>query len=472
MEISAKQWQDIQDIMERKVMMRITLPVSNGIDENTSGASDGTAGFQNEEKAEKIGSFSGIDIYRIPADKFKTSSINFFFNDSLSRENVTLNALIPAVLRRGCNRYKTFRDIALRLEELYGASFDCGVAKKGECHIIQFYMEFISDKFALEDGSLFEKAFDVLFEIVNEPGLEKGVFKEDYLLQEKDNLKKLIEGRMNDKMQYGVERCFEEMCKDEPYGLYEYGYVEDLEKITSAGLYGQYKKMVENYPLQVYLAGDMDEKKIDRVVKKLSTMKRGPVNKLNCCNVDKKAGQVKTVTEKMDVTQGKLTLGFRTSTASGSQDYYSLIVYNGILGGGIHSKLFQNVREKASLAYYAYSRLDRFKGLMVISSGVDMKNKEKAQEIMLEQLEEIKKGNISEYEYESTMKTIETGVKSLMDSQMQIVDYYLSQEISGTGDSFATMAEKVKKVTIQDVVDISGKIQLDTVYFLTGDREA
>ncbi len=451
-------------------MMRMTLPIKRGMHENMPGTAGAAGGFQNEEKVEKIAAFNGIEVYKIAAGKFKTSSINFFFNDNLSRESVTSNALIPAVLRRGCNQLKTFRDIALRLEELYGASFDCGVAKKGECQIIQFYMEFVSDKFTLEDSSLFESAFDLLFEIVNAPELENGAFREGYLLQEKDNLKKLIESRMNDKMQYGVERCFEEMCREEPYGIYEYGYVSDLENITSGKLYAQYKKMIEEYPLQVFLAGDLDSGKIDRVIKKLSTMARNQVKKLNCCNVEKSVDTVKNITEKMNVTQGKLTLGFRTNTPPGGADYYSLVVFNGILGGGIHSKLFQNVREKASLAYYSYSRLDRFKGLMVISSGIDMKNKDKAQEIMLEQVKEIRKGNISEYEFESTIKTIETGIKSLMDSQMQIVDFYLSQAVANTSDSFATMAEKIKKVTRQDVIDISSKIQLDTVYFLTGEQ--
>ena len=232
-------------------MMQKTLPVYYNVSESIAGRDGMDGGFQNEEKAEKIASFNGIDVYRIAAGKFKTSSINFFFNDNIQRESVTMNALVPAVLRRGSGQFKTFRDIALRLEELYGASFDCGVAKKGECHIIQFYMEFISDKFTLEDTSLFENAFNLLFEIVNDPALENGTFREDYLAQEKDNLKKLIESRMNDKMQYSVERCFEEMCKDEPYGLYEYGYVNDLPNITSKELYAHYKRMTEDYPLQV-----------------------------------------------------------------------------------------------------------------------------------------------------------------------------------------------------------------------------
>ena len=232
------------------------------------------------EQALKIASFNGIDIYSINLGKFKTNSINFFFLDNLNRENVTKNALLPAVLRRGCRKYPTFRDIALRLEELYGASFDCGVTKKGEWHIIQFYMEFLSDNYTSGDSIQFENAFDLLYEIINEPVLEKGVFKEDYLEQEKDNLKKLIESRVNDKMQYSVERCFEETCRNEPYGIYDYGFAADLKSISSEDLYRQYRDMLETYPLQVYLAGDMDEAMIRKVIDLLMGMKRGTVRQL------------------------------------------------------------------------------------------------------------------------------------------------------------------------------------------------
>jgi len=125
------------------------------------------------------------------------------------------------------------------------------------------------------------------------------------------------------------------------------------------------------------------------------------------------------------------------------------------------------VREKAGLAYYVFSRLEKFKGLMVISSGIEIGNRDKAMEIIKNQLEDIKNGNISDYEYEASIKSMETGIKSLKDSQLQVVDFYLSQHIIGTDDGPNDMIEKIKQVTKKDVVDIAGKIQLDTVYFLT-----
>jgi len=173
----------------------------------------------------------------------------------------------------------------------------------------------------------------------------------------------------------------------------------------------------------------------------------------------------------VSVNQGKLCLGFRTNTPPGSKDYYKLLVYNSILGGGLHSKLFQNVREKAGLAYYAFSRLEKFKGLMVVSCGIEIKNKDKALEIIYKQLDEIKNGNISDYEYEASIKSIETGIKSLKDIQLQIVDFYLSQYIAETDDTPDDVIENVKKVTKKDVVDIAERIKLDTVYFLTSKEE-
>lgn len=419
------------------------------------------------EQVEKVISFNGINVYKINQNRFKTNTINIFFHDSLTKENASLNALMPAVLRRGCERFPTLRDIALYLEELYGAVFDCGVAKKGERQIIQFYAEYISDKYTLEDEGLLDKVFSLLLEIITQPVLVNGVFKEDYVTSEKENLKRLIESRVNDKVQYAVERCFEEMCTEEPFGIYDYGSIEDIEKIDSKALYQHYTKALQTMPVDIYFTGDIDNSKIIELSEKLKKLERTNIKNVGIGEIDKDVKEVKIITEKMNVNQGKLTMGFRTYIAPGSKEYYSLMVYSTVLGGGMHSKLFQNVREKASLAYYAFSRLEKFKGLMVISSGIESENKDKAIEIINKQLEDIKKGKISDYEYDSTLKSIETGIKSLKDSQLQMVDFYMSQDLTGQGDNFDTLVEKVKKVTKEDIVKAAKNIKLDTIYFLT-----
>jgi predicted Zn-dependent peptidase len=421
-----------------------------------------------EEKLEKAASFNGIDVFLLPAEKFKTNTINIFFHDNLSRDSAARNALVPAVLRRGCESFPTFQEIALYLEELYGASFDCGIVKKGERQILHFYMEHAADRYTGQEENLFEKAFDLLIEIITRPVLAQGAFKSEYVQQEKENLRKLIESRVNDKMQYAVDKCLEEMCREEPFGVYEYGAVEDLDRIQPGDLYEHYVRLLETLPVSVFITGSVEKRNIDRVIDRLYQLKRGNVKKVDISSVEKEVREVRNVTDSMNVNQGKLSLGFRTNTSSNDRDYFSLVVYNGILGGGVHSKLFQNVREKAGLAYYAASRLEKFKGLMVVYSGIEIVNKDKALEIILKQVEEIKAGNISDYEFESTRKTIESGIKSLKDSQLYMVDFYLSQIVVNMNDTLDTVIEKVKNVTRQDVVNIAAKIKLDTVYFLTG----
>lgn len=419
------------------------------------------------EKAVRISSVNGIEVYRINSVKFKTSSIHFFFQDNLTRESVTLNSLLPAVMRRGSRDYPTLGDISKQLENLYGATFDCGVTKKGERHIIQFYAEFLSKRYIPDGNDSFKASLDLLYDIITRPALENGRFREDYLEQEKDKLRILIEGRVNDKMSYSVDRCLEETCRDEPYGIYDYGFVEDLAGISAEALTNHYKKVLETYPIQVYLAGDISEEDTKDLLDRLSGFKRGSILRLGNGFAKKQPEETRYVTEPMNVTQGKLCIGFRTNTPPDSPDYTALMLYNGVLGGGIHSKLFQNVREKASLAYYSYSRLEKFKGLMVISSGIETQNKDKALEIILRQLEAIKSGEISDHELEATVKSMETGLKSLGDSQLSLVDFYLSQAVAGTNENLSDIGENIKKVTKDQIISSAQNIKLDTVYFLT-----
>jgi len=428
--------------------------------------------IRSEEKPCKISSFNGIDVYLLKTGKFKTNSINIFFIDNLSRENVTKNALIPAVMRRGSSGYPTFRDISIRLEELYGASFDCGVFKLGEYHVVQFYTEFLSGKFVETGRKQFEDASGLLFNIVLEPLMKNGSFYEEYINIEKENLKNLINSRVNDKVKYSLDRCIEEMCKDEPFSLNEYGVLDEIDGITSGELTAHYRKMLSTFPVKVYIAGDIDEDCAKTVVEKLRLIKRDKINEIMKQKIEKEVIAVNEVNEKMNVTQGKLSLGFRTNIPGDSNDYYALMVYNGILGGGTHSKLFANVREKAGLAYYVFSTLEKYKGLMLISSGIEITNKEKAKKIILEQLDDIKKGKITDMEMDSTKKNIVTGLRSMADSQIGIVNFYLGQDLSGTNETFESIIEKVKKVRKEDVVSVASRVVLDTVYFLTSGEGA
>jgi predicted Zn-dependent peptidase len=423
-----------------------------------------------EEKLHRLFETNGISVYNIDSDRFKTNTINIFFHDNLNKDTAILNALFPSVLRRGSKGFPTIKDINLHLEKQYGAVFDCGIVKKGERQIIHFYFEYISDKYTSEGTGNFEKALEFLLDIIYKPVLENGYFKEQYVEQEKTNLKILIEGRTNDKVQYSTERCYELMCQEEPFGIYEYGTVEQVEEITSQNLYDHYRKKVASLPVDIFVTGELGDNDIDFIKEKLTCIERGNIQKLNTGIVHKCVKDVRNFEDAMDVNQGKLCLGFRTHVMPTENDYYALMVFSGVLGGGMHSKLFQNVREKAGLAYYVYAGLEKFKGLMVIGSGIDITQKDKTQEIILKQLDEIRDGNITEYEYDATIKSLETGILSLKDSQLYVVDFYLSQLIAGTHDTMEGVIEKINRVAVDDIIKVANKVQLDTVYFLTSNK--
>ncbi|MGE4283697.1 MAG: M16 family metallopeptidase, partial [Clostridia bacterium] len=231
-------------------------------------------------------------------------------------------------------------------------------------------------------------------------------------------------------------------------------------------LYEYYMSAIYSSPIDIFVVGNMEEKKVVDLVNnafhvELSENIVYPITKV----VDKVNSQNK-VEEEMDVAQGKLSLGFRTKVTPRDKDYYSLVVYNGILGGGPHSKLFNNVREKMSLAYYVFSRLEKFKGLMLISSGIEIQNYEKALDEILKQVEQIRQGDISDYEYESTISSSINSIKSLADNALHMTDYYVSQLVGGTDDSFDELIKKISAVTKEDVVSVAQQIELDTIYFL------
>ncbi|MGB9809380.1 MAG: M16 family metallopeptidase, partial [Caldanaerobacter sp.] len=252
----------------------------------------------------------------------------------------------------------------------------------------------------------------------------------------------------------------------------ELGKKEDLDLINEKNLFEYYKRCLDALPIDIYVVGNINPRYAEEVFEKYFNLQRRGILDITLADVRKEVKEVKYVTEELDVNQGKLTLGFRTNVPPGSEEYYPLLVYNTVLGGGPFSKLFMNVRERASLAYYAYSRLERFKGLMVISSGIEVENYSKALDIILKEVGEMEKGNISDYEFESAKKSLYTSLNAIKDNATSKADYYLSQKIAGANLGIEEFIKKIEKVSKEDVVEVSKKVKLDTVYFMRNKKEA
>ncbi|HEY8421314.1 MAG TPA: pitrilysin family protein [Thermoclostridium sp.] len=422
---------------------------------------------ENSPSVIKLGQKAGISFFHVKSDKFKTVRIDIFLLDPLNKERAAQNALIPYVLRRGCRHFPTQQELALRLEELYGAAVNVAVHKKGEYQLIQLSAGFVSDRFTVNGTKLFQEVGGLLLEILTDPVTENQMFLQDYFEQERENLIQRIRSRVNNKMYYALQRCMEEMCKDEPFAVYEDGDEESAKTLSNDGLMARYKELLSQNPVYVYISGDISDQELERFINGFEAIERGNVINLPVMQVKKEIKEVRRIEEPMDVSQGKLCIGFRTQIEANSPEYYPLVIYNGILGGGVQSKLFQNVREKASLAYSTFSSLEKFKGLLVAVSGIEISEREKAEKIIMEQFKAIENGDISDYEMEATKKSFVTGMKSMQDSQGGMVDFYLSQYLSGENNNVDSFLEKLVAVTKEDVVRVSKKITRDTVYFLT-----
>ncbi len=412
---------------------------------------------------------NGVRFNFIKNNKFKTSMIGVFFSTPMTAKNVSINALIPAILRRGTEKLSTMKEISKKLESLYGAKFDCGVSKKGENQIIRFYGEAVNKKYTGTNQDTLGELADLINDVIFNPILDKGKFKADYVSQEKEQVKDIIESRKNDKVQYALERCYELMFEGEPFGLCEFGTTDRIDKITDDELMNGYRDMLNDYQVDVVVSGDLTEEEYKNIISKFkfSPRKALEIEEPKKVNVEK----VKDYTEKFDINQGKLSLGYRVNIDTNSDDYYKMLVYNGILGGGVQSKLFQNVREKNSLAYYAFSRYEKIKSVMGISCGIEIPNHQKALDTILEQVEDMKNGKITVEEYETTLKTLENSLNSMRDEQAQMLDFNYTQILLGSNKTLEEIIENVKKVQISDVVDVAKYVELDTIYFMTGNEE-
>lgn len=410
----------------------------------------------------------GIKLHTIKTEKFKTNLIAIMLTTKLNRENVTKNALIPAVLRRGTKNLTTQEEINKKLEEMYGASLDCGLDKTGDNQVLKFYIETVNDEFLPQEAeNMLKTSLEKIFEFVFNPYLENGCFKKEYVEQEKENIKQIIDGKIDNKARYSLDRCIEEMYKDKPYGLYKYGYVEDMKNINEKNLYEYYQQLINECKIDIFVSGIIDEE-TENIIKNneniIKLKDREPqYNEPEI--IAKRTEKENDVQESMDVTQGKLIIGMDLDIDDDNLRF-DVMIYNSIFGGSANSKLFQNVREKASLAYTASSSYYRFKNNIFINCGIEIKNYEKALEIIKQQIEDMKKGDFTDEEVENAKKGIIASIKTIDDEQDTEITYFFSQELSKSKCNIEQYMQRISEVTKDKVVDVANKVSINTVYFL------
>ena len=407
----------------------------------------------------------GVYLTCLPARKFKTSLLSAQFVTPLRQETASAYALLPAVLRRGTVSYPDMGAMAAYLDQLYGARIDYTIRKKGENQCVGFVASMIDDSFTPGGERLLEPVAALLGELICEPVTKHGRFIPAYFESEKTNLIDAIRSLINDKREYADSRLLREMCAGEPYGISRLGDEESVEKLQPKRLYALYKELISTARLELFYSGSATQKRVEQaLLAAFSTLPRDMVREIAIPQEHMARGEVLRVEDAMDVTQGKLGMGF----SCGSDDYAAMMLGNTLFGGSSNSKLFLNVREKLSLCYYALSLYHRQKRLITVSSGIEFENFQKAYDEIMAQLDAVRKGDLEDWELEGARSTLLNAYASMGDSQGKLENFYLGQAATGQTETPEELAKQVRDVTPERIFRAMETVKLDTVYFLKG----
>lgn len=420
-----------------------------------------------EISTEKIS--TGVNFNFISDNRFKTNRISAALFLPLSKDTASANALAASLITRSCKKYPDFTSLSKRLSQLYGASLYSYVRKFGEVQALVITAAGIDDKYAIDDMKISKELTDLLCMSMFEPNIENGAFIEGELEQERRQLVESIDAEFNDKRTFAVKRCIEIMCENEAFSTSRTGTKENVQLLSGKQVYNAWTEALQKAKIELYMLGDT---KADFALEsfKNAFSSKGREIELKT-EIVPKAKNVKRITERQDVTQSKLVLGFRTPVAEPNGNTAALKLMTAVLGGTPSSKLFTNVREKMSLCYYCASRYDPNKGIILVDSGVENENTEKTEKAILEQLKAMQAGDITDEEISAAKLAMRNSYMTYLDSLSMIENFYLSQTFNGRVLTPKQAAEQIFAVTKDQIVEAANAVSLDTVYVLTGKEE-
>lgn len=416
----------------------------------------------------------GVFLSHLRSDKFKTACMSVTLLTQLRRETAAMNAVIPFVLRRGTTRYRDMEQLSRRMDELYGAAVEPVVRRIGEIQCIGFYGSFPEPDYLPGGEALLGDTCALMAQLLLDPVTRGGLLLPQYVDSEREKLLDIIRSRMNDKRSYALTRCIEEMCCYEDFAVSRFGSESEAENIHYKKLTRHYRELIQTCPVEIFYCGKTDFKAVSAAMRDaFSAMPRGEIDYDIGTDLRMNAVEdhVRFVEEEMDVTQGKLVLGFRLGECMEEPDIPALYVFNAVYGSGATSKLFMNVREKLSLCYYASSAVYLHKGIMLVSSGIEFDKLDAARDEILAQLDSVRRGEITGDELRSAKKSVASDLRAVQDSIGELEGFYLSQALDGLDYGPAELAALAEDVTKEDVQAIAESIECDLIYFLKGSGE-
>ncbi len=412
----------------------------------------------------------GIRFCSVKTDKFKTCRVNISLAMPLDK-NASSRAILPFMFSRRCAKYPDYTSLNRVLDELYGAAVSAGVLKRGEAQVISFSMSAIDDRFALDGDKVALECTKLLADMIFDPLTEGESFPENIIEQEKRLLAEAIENEQNDKRRYAMLRCEQLMFADEAYGVNRFGSVEDVKALTPDVVYAAWRDVLQKATVQITMVSSMDPQPIvDLIREKFSEIERHPVEikTLFVSGLPKP----EYISESMPLKQGKLVMGFRTGMRSEDDMMPAMKVAVDIFGGGTYSKLFSVVREKMSLCYYCSAALFNSKGIVMVQSGIEDVNEEKAKNEIINQLRLTAEGEFTDEDFSSSIKSLTDSILGNSDTPEEITAWYASQILRNELKAPETYAKEIANVDRAEVVRAAKTIMLDTIFMLKSSGEA
>lgn len=407
----------------------------------------------------------GVSISYIKSPKFKMSRLSFTVFVPLSRETAAINAVLFATLEKCCKKYPDFSSFNKKLEELYGANIYSSVNKIGEAQALTISTVCINDDVTFDKSKVTLAAGELMSEIIFNPCLDGDKFREEDVLQAKRQVKEMIQAEHNDKKVYAKLRCEELMFQDEKFGISECGKEEDVEKITAKDLFQAWKNILEKSKIEIIALGNFDYNSVYKLFSdKFSKIPRAEIRECSTL-IKEDVEKVREFEDFSDISQCKLVMGFRVAIKN-EKHLFSAKLMTALLGGTPTSKLFVNVREALSLCYYCSANFNKNKGVIFIESGIEQENLTRANEEILKQLDEIKKGNFSSEELNETKIYLSQSMGKIEDSLTSIDGWYISQALDKKTFSPEEYASLISSITKNEVIEAANNVKLDTVYCL------
>lgn len=408
-------------------------------------------------------------LHFIKTDRFKTITIRVTLRNKVEKEKIALRNFLMDILTFSTEICPTRKELVEQSQDLYGINIYSRAYRIGKQNSMNLFANFLNEKYT-EKGML-EESIKFISEILFHPNVKNKSFDEESFKVIKNTMQASLKTIKDNTKRYSLIRMLEEMNEEEPYSYREYGYQEDFDKITKENLYEYYKEVIKNSYVDIYVLGNFDEKQMEEYMDKymqFNTLKKEDKNLEIKHKSYRKRPQIKS--EKDRFNQSKLSIGCKLLELTEREKNYVLTLYNIILGGSADSKFFKNIREKHSICYYINSTPKKLDNLLLIRSGISKERFEEAIKLIKLEMKEMEKGKFTEKEIDAAKSLYLTSLDEVYDDEEAIIDIYLANDLMGIGD-IKTRKEEIMTVTKEEIMEVSKKVKIDTIYLLEGEME-